>query len=100
MLPRLAALGLLLASSVLCQQPAASQVEADLATPSTAPSQDNGWRRTSHGWQSNTGWPPSSPRVAQEPNLCHPLVVVALVILLSIGGLIAFPASSDLHKSR
>ena len=100
MLPRLAALGLMSASIVVCHQPAVGQVGDDLAASRAVAPQDESWRRTRHGWQRNTDWPQSSHGATQEPNLCHPLVVVALVLLLSVGGLIAFPADADSHKSR
>ena len=100
MLPRFVAFCLLSANIVVCHQPAVGQVGSDLAASRCAAPQDDSWRRTCHGWQHNTYWPQSSHGAIQEPNLCHPLVVVALVLLLSVGGLIAFPADSNSHKSR
>ena len=51
----------------------------------------SGWRRTRHGWEPLYEWYPGrSPLRATAATRLHPLVVGALVALLSMGALLMF----------
>lgn len=47
------------------------------------------WRRTQHGWERNTAWKPAVSRDLPHVTRLHPAVVAVLVLMVSIGALIA-----------
>lgn len=96
-LPVLAAFFLLafsagfLATRPVCSaksRPAGYAGSAASAAPAAA---DDGWRRTVDGWERVASWqePVTSPVVSAVQRI-HPLVVAAMIVLVSLGVLVAY----------
>lgn len=63
--------------------------ENETAVTQTPP--DSGWRRTNAGWVQTAGWlVPSSGTDEAPATKLHPALIVAFVVLVSFGGLVAF----------
>jgi hypothetical protein len=56
--------------------------------PGAKPKARDPWRRTVHGWELCTQWPSASD---VKPSPIHPAIVAALLGLVSLLGLVAFP---------
>jgi hypothetical protein len=53
---------------------------------------DNGWRRTTQGWQHVSSWEPHRPKYdpPRTATALHPLVVASFELCLAAGSLLAF----------
>jgi hypothetical protein len=55
------------------------------------------WRRTADGWERVSDWERPPPR---EPSLAavHPILVAALLLMLSLAALLAFPPRGNRRR--
>jgi hypothetical protein len=76
-------------------------VAAEAAVPAqAAPIRDDRWRRTTRGWEQTANWPRAVRVAPSAPPAPHPLVVAALLLLLSIGALVAFSPDTAVRRAE
>ena len=63
-------------------------------------SKEDGWRRTSQGWERNTAWAQAMKRDLPRVTQVHPSIVATLVLLVSLGALIALPLPEGVGSGK